>query len=263
MMMSSGSSCLPRRSTVSSVIRPAGSISQTARGFSLSALTRSSRDCTAVAPSFASASRGLALASNTTHWCPAFIKRRDILAPILPSPITPICICFAPYKNALFERRIHCAGKLRQARIDILEVNTQRAATALNQHLEVAAGLRGLHHAETVGMAGHVDVGWVIAGNLQEHAGIRAAFVGLPRRMLEARSEAEAGGGTGFVANARAHCSQRLGVRLVALDISQQRHVVARLCAGTDPPKMTFDIAGQRVVSTEFGGVARIGVEGE
>src|SRR5208283_3394211 len=95
-------------------------------------------------------------------------------------------------KSALFERRIRCAGKLRQPRIDIFEVDTQRTTTALQQHLEVAAGLRCLHDAEAIGMAGHVDIHRIIAGDLQEYTGIRAAFVGLPGRMLEARSEAEA-----------------------------------------------------------------------
>ena len=163
----------------------------------------------------------------------------------------------------LLERCIHRTSQLRQPRIDILEMDTQRAPTALHQHLEIAARLRRLHHAEAVGMAGHVDIGRIVAGDLQEHAGIRPAFVGLPGRMLEAGSEAEAGGGVGSVANARAHRGQRLRVRLVALNVGQQRHVVARLCAGVHAAKMALQIAGQRVVPTELGGVARIGVEGQ
>ena len=76
-------------------------------------------------------------------------------------------------------------------------------------------------------MAGHVDIGWIIAGDLQEDAGIRPALVGLSGRMLEARTEAEAGGGAGFVADPRAHPGQRLACDVVALDIGEQRHVVA------------------------------------
>jgi hypothetical protein len=56
----------------------------------------------------------------------------------------PICICFTPYKNALFERRINCARELRQSRIDILKMDAQRAAAALHQDVEVTAGLRRL-----------------------------------------------------------------------------------------------------------------------
>jgi hypothetical protein len=101
--MSSGSNRLPKRSTVSSVIRPAGSITQTAHGFSPSAFTILSSDPTAVAPSSASFSRGLAFASKTTHSCPAFIRRRAMLPPIRPSPIMPICICFTPkWVHAVF-----------------------------------------------------------------------------------------------------------------------------------------------------------------
>ena len=64
----------------------------------------------------------------------------------------------------------YCASELRQPRIDILEMDAQRAATAFHQHLEITAGLRRLHDAETVGMAGHVDIGRIVAGDLQEHA---------------------------------------------------------------------------------------------
>src|SRR5271170_7421237 len=92
MMMSSRSRRLPRCSIVSSVTPPAGNISQTARGFSPSVVTRSAIDAAAVAPSFESASRDLALLAYTTQRCPAFIRRRDMLPPILPSPIIPICI---------------------------------------------------------------------------------------------------------------------------------------------------------------------------
>jgi hypothetical protein len=82
-------------------------------------------------------------------------------------------------------------------------MDAQRAPAAFHQHLEIAARLRRLHHAEAVGMAGHVDIGRIIAGDLQEHAGIRAALVCLSSRMLETGSEAEAGCGMGPVANTR------------------------------------------------------------
>ena len=40
--------------------------------------------------------------------------------------------------------------ELRQSRIDILEVDAQRAAAAFHQDVKVAAGLRRFHHAEAV-----------------------------------------------------------------------------------------------------------------
>src|SRR5665213_789217 len=144
MTMSSGSNRLPRRSTVSSVILPAGNITQTARGLSFNVWTTSSSDATAVAPSFASASRGLALASNTTQVCPAFIRRRDMLPPIFPNPIIPICIAAVLLsQNKLFECSLNGTAKLCQTRIDIFKMNTQRTTAALHQYLEVAARLRG------------------------------------------------------------------------------------------------------------------------
>ncbi len=106
-------------------------------------------------------------------------------------------------------------------------------------------------------MTGHVDIGRIVAGDLQKHAGIRPAFVGLPGRMLEARPEAKTGGGTGLIANVRAHRGQRLSVLLVALDIGQQRDIVA----GVHAAEMALQISGQRIVLAKLGGVARVGEE--
>ena len=51
-------------------------------------------------------------------------------------------------------------------------------------------------------------VGRVVAGDLKECAGIRAALVGLPGRMLKSRPETETGGGMGLVADAGSHRGQ-------------------------------------------------------
>src|SRR5471032_1144119 len=101
MTISPGSSRVPSSLTASSVVSPAGNISQTARGFSASLLTTSASDVAAIAPSLASASRVVAVRENTTQECPAFIRRRDMLPPIFPSPITPIFMVFSPFDGAL------------------------------------------------------------------------------------------------------------------------------------------------------------------
>ena len=106
-------------------------------------------------------------------------------------------------------------------------MNAQCAASSLHQYLEVAAGLRSLHDTEAVRMAWHIDISRIIAGDLQEHTGIRSTLVSLPGRMLEAGSEPDAGGGVRPVAKASAHCSQRLRVPLIAFDISEQCDVIA------------------------------------
>src|SRR6185436_5109112 len=64
---------------------------------------------------------------------------------------------------------------------------------ALAQHLEVAQRLRVLYHAERVPPAWHRQIVGVVAGDLDEHAGVRAALVQLTRRVQIARPEADAG----------------------------------------------------------------------
>jgi hypothetical protein len=39
------------------------------------------------------------------------------------------------------------------------DVDTQCTPTALGQHIKIATRLGGLHHAEAVGMSGHIDIG--------------------------------------------------------------------------------------------------------
>src|ERR1700730_11989643 len=164
MIMSSASSRLLRLSTVSSVVRPAGNINQTTRGFFPTVFTTSASDAAAVAPSFASPSRALALRANTTQWCPAFIRRRDMLSPILPSPIMPICIRPLPlFAHANACRPASLSDAKPPART---EMDAQDPPVAFGQHFEF--------------LVRHLEIGGVVAGDLQEHAGIRASLVGLP-----------------------------------------------------------------------------------
>src|SRR5215470_14483300 len=65
------------------------------------------------------------------------------------------------------------------------DVHAQGAPAALRQHVEIAARLRLLDNAEGVGLAGDRQVLAVVAGDLQEDAAVRAALIGLPRRVLE------------------------------------------------------------------------------
>src|SRR3974390_2127548 len=68
-----------------------GTMSHTARGLAIFS-TRSSREDEDVAFSAASPSTDLGKTSKTTQSCPLRIKRRTILAPILPRPTIPSCI---------------------------------------------------------------------------------------------------------------------------------------------------------------------------
>ena len=76
----------------------------------------------------------------------------------------------------------------------LAQVHAQGAAAAVREDLEISAGLRGFDHAESVLRAGHGKIVSVVAGDLQEHAGVRAAFVCLAGGVQEARTKAEASG---------------------------------------------------------------------
>ena len=95
----------------------------------------------------------------------------------------------------------HYFFQLLQPRRHVRQMHAQSAPPAVGQDLEIAAGLRRLDHAESVFLSGNGQVGCVIAGNLQEDAAVRAAFVGLPGRMQKARAKAKTGGYAMPVAN--------------------------------------------------------------
>src|SRR6185312_6307146 len=112
-------------------------------------------------------------------------------------------------------------------------------------------------------MAGDVEIGRVGAGDLQEDTRIRSPLVRLSGRVLETRPEAETGRRAGRIAKARTHGGQCLRVRRIALDIGEQRHIVAAPCAGMHTAEMALEIARQRVVPPKLVGIARISIESE
>ncbi len=77
--------------TVLSVISPAGTMTQTARGLS-SLATKSSSESPPVAPSPARVATASGLTSKTTHSWPSRIRRRTKFAPIRPRPTMPSCM---------------------------------------------------------------------------------------------------------------------------------------------------------------------------
>ncbi len=107
-------------------------------------------------------------------------------------------------------------------------MNPQSAALAFNQHLKIAARLRCLYHAESVFLLRHLQVFCFIAGNLQEHAGIRAAFVSLTRAMKKARTEAKHRGNPLRFYDCFADLLQCCFVLREHRNISQEAEVIAR-----------------------------------
>src|SRR5207249_3214003 len=97
--MSPGSSD-GRRSAIVLSTTAAGTISQTARGFS-SFLTRSASEDDPVARSLTISLTVSGDMSKTTQSCPPLSRRRTMLAPIRPRPIIPSCIWDLLFRNAV------------------------------------------------------------------------------------------------------------------------------------------------------------------
>jgi hypothetical protein len=138
----------------------------------------------------------------------------------------PICICLLPNSGSS-KRLSDGVLERRQAGSDVrAEMDAQRTPVAFRQDVEIAARLRGLDDAEGIFLARHLEIGGVVASDLQEHPGVGAAFVGLAGRMEESRSKAEAGGDTLAIADQDADILQRVAVAGVAFDIGEERAVV-------------------------------------
>jgi hypothetical protein len=158
----------------------------------------------------------------------------------------------------------HGVPEGREARRHVgAEMQAQDAPPALAEHLEVALCLRRLDGAETVLMPRqppqppqppHIEIGGVVAGDVQKHAGVRAALIGLTGRMEKARSEAETGGDPLAVADHDADRLQRFAVKRIALDISEERAIVP----GPQPLEVRREIFDERAGGAErFSGSAR------
>ena len=89
---------------------------------------------------------------------------------------------------------------------------------------------------------GTSQIAGVIAGDLQEHPGVGAAFVGLPGRMEETGPEAETGRHPLAIPHHQANFLQCIGMELVALDVGEERKIVA----GPQPTEMCLETSGKR-----------------
>src|ERR1022692_565991 len=227
----------------------AGTISQTARGgFRL--LTKSSSDAAPRAPSAETSLTRAASRSSTTHSCPLCSKRRTRLAPMRPSPTMPSCMSDGPSHQ--FRQLAQASRHVRP------EMDAEGPPPAVRQHLEIAARLGGLHRAERVRLARDREIVGIVAGDLQEHAAVRPALVGLSGGVQEARSEAETGGHLLPVAHRVPDGLQGALMRLIHFDVAQEREVIA----GRQAAQVRLHVAGKRLVSTcqafQIGGVLLI-----
>src|SRR5256885_15982585 len=96
------------------------------------------------------------------------MSRRAMLPPILPSPTIPTCIeasstslasaggAPAPQRPAARASRLDGPTQEGQSGLHVGgKVDAQGAAPTLLEHLQIAAGLGGLHHAERVAVPRH------------------------------------------------------------------------------------------------------------
>src|SRR6266403_1928515 len=101
-----------------------------------------------------------------------------------------------------------------QSRFEIaLEMHAQGAPAALGQNVEIAAGLRRLDNAEARLLAGYREIVGIVRCDLQEHAAVGAAFIGLSGGMQERRAEFGAGRKVVAVAHRKPHVLQFLDMR--------------------------------------------------
>src|SRR5579872_438885 len=180
MTRSLASNSSPSFDTVSLVGRPAGTITQATRG-GCSFSARSSRVSAVSAPYLATASRASAPRSKPTTSWPLSIRRRDMLAPILPSPIIPILMAL------LLCSSLSVLGDL----VEVGGRHAEHTAPVGEEALPVADGLGGDERAEVVVLPRDRHLGGRAGGHdLEGHDRVGTALVQLAGRVEEARAVA-------------------------------------------------------------------------
>src|SRR5947208_989867 len=142
----------------------------------------------------------------------ALPRRTSSCQKVLPPSIITSSDCISFDKVSIVVSVIFPAGSITQAvrglsslRTKSSSVPAQRAPAALGEHVEIAARLRRLDDAKARLLAWHRQILGIIRSDLQEHAAVGAAFVGLPGRMQEARAEFGAGRDVTLVAHQKPH----------------------------------------------------------
>src|SRR5450631_4422267 len=123
-------------------------------------------------------------------------------------------------------------------------MHAKSATPAIDEHFKVATRLRRLNHAESVFLIGHRKIGSVVARDLQENSGVRAAFIGLTRGVQESRTESKASSRMFAVAHRLPDFLQLRFVCGIHLHEGEQRKIVARAQA----IEMSAEIADQGFV---------------
>src|SRR5437763_4244497 len=160
-------------------------------------------------------------------------------SPITPRPIIPNCAistlrvaAAASAAGARSGRRytFHRLRQRLQSAVGVLaEVDAEQPPVARGERLVIADGLRAAQHAEAESLAGDGHVLAAAAGELQEHAVVRAAFVQLTGGVEEARAVAGGGGDAQLARDGLADGGDGLVARRTRRDVLGERDVIARL----------------------------------
>src|SRR5258706_14650151 len=137
-----------------------------------------------------------------------------MLAPIRPSPTTPISI-LPPFFST--QRLVYGVPQGAQSRFDVsAQLHANDSPAALAQNRKVSASLRLQDRREIVIAAGHWNVRRRFMRDLDKDAAIRATLVKLPRRVQEPRAIADGGRDMPGIADRRANLLQKFVLALVA-----------------------------------------------
>src|SRR3954452_12985090 len=206
---------------VDSVGSPAGTITHTVRG-AWSLATRSSSEDAPVAPFSSAALTASGEKSNaTTSWSESRSIRWDMLPPIFPRPMKPICMGSVPFDSG---------GDAVDAARQVVGVQADAhgGPAVVAQGLQVAVGLGGDQGPEPVGLARDLGVLAAVVDELQEAAGRRAALVVLPGRVQEARAVAPRRRDLRAPGDGGAQAGDRLVDGVLVGQVAHDRHVVGR-----------------------------------
>src|SRR5436305_15006348 len=78
---------------------------------------------------------------------------------------------------------------MESARNVFAEMNAKSTPFAICENLKITSGLRGFYHPERIVLAGDGEIFRFLARNLQEHTGVRAAFISLTCTMQKSRTK--------------------------------------------------------------------------
>src|SRR5580765_1812512 len=116
------------------------------------------------------------------------------------------------------------------------------ASSALSKYCEIAAGLCSLDNTERVFLVGDRQIDGVVAGDLQEDAGIGSAFVGLAGGVQKARTKSKNRRDLLLVPHAVANGLQNSLVLGIHGDVAEQSEIVSLASAR----EVSFQDLGKR-----------------